>query len=102
MTMYTPQVPKPQTSAGGDRATGPGDTGVKNREPVPFMYNKQLDHVEEAFCTICGAPLKVYELKEHRVACDAIQASDGKDKEFPQVADVDDDDDEGQPVGTPG
>jgi len=98
--MYTPQVPQPKTSAGGDRAQGPGDTKAKGREPVPFMYNKQDDHVDEIGCTVCEAPLRVYEVKAHQAACDAIAASDGKDKEFPQA--TDDDEDEGQPVGTPG
>jgi hypothetical protein len=83
--MYTPHVPKPTTAAGSGGGRRSSDTAI--REPAPFIYNKQADHADDVACTVCDAPLHVYEVKEHQGACDAIFASDGKDKEFPQAQD---------------
>lgn len=78
--MYIPHTVTPQTSAGGDRSNSLVGAKWDRREPAPFYYHKQTDRVDDKPCSVCEAPLHVYELAEHEEACRALEASDGKDK----------------------
>ncbi len=95
MQNYTPSGPAPgmpppitpppthqlQTAAGGNRATGnpPLDAKWNRREPSPFYYHKQADHMPDVPCEVCEAPLHRYEVERHLASCERIAASDGKD-----------------------
>lgn len=83
--MFIPDLPAPETEAGGDRSNKDLGALWDRREPAPFFYIKEADRCEEAPCIVCTAPLRRYEKFEHEEACKKILASDGKDRPFPKA-----------------